>query len=119
MLQQILQQSVWQSVFIRPRAVAENASHLFAVCLFDFLERGYDRPPNILRNLSHIVPVMSFRYNERMELFFGVKINVIAIFGNGFFRFLVVNVTYPLEEHQRKNVLLICACIDIRAEQYS
>ena len=64
MLQQIPQQPVRQTVFIRPGTVAEDANHLFAVCLFDFAERRNDCRTDVFRYLADVIPVMSLGNDE-------------------------------------------------------
>ena len=86
-LQQILQQPVRQTVFVRPSTVAEDAGHFFSVGFFDFLECSYDRSAYILGDLPHIIPMMSLRDDECVQFFFGIEIDVIAVFGNSL-RFL-------------------------------
>ena len=117
-LQQILQQTIRQAVFVRPRAVAEDAGHLIAVGLFNLTEGLHNRRADILRHLTDVIPVVALRHKEGVQLLLGIEFHVLTVFFDGYGGLFIVNIADALEEHQRENVLLVGTRIDVGAQQH-
>ena len=55
--------------------------------------------------------------DELVQLMLRVKVNVFAVILKGLRGLFVINIADPLEEHQRKYVLLVCSGVDVGTEE--
>ena len=72
----------------------------------------HDGLANIFAGLADIFPVAALRYDERMQLFLGVEINVLAVFLLVVGSLFVVHIRQPLEKQDRDHVGLIVVLVD-------
>lgn len=117
MLQQVLQQAVWQAIFIGPGPVTENSLQLVGVDVLHLPKRLHNCYTDILRNGTDVIPVTALGNDKRMELMLVKLGGVLAVFlpcGRGL---LVVHVANSLEKQQRKYILLISSRVNICAEE--
>ena len=111
MLQEIFQQAIRQTIFIRPGAITENAGQLIAVRLFNSPECADYRLSDIFRCLPDILPMVPFRDNEGMILL--KQGGIIPVILDKLIGFLIINIAEALKEEQRNNILFVASRIDI------
>ena len=115
-LDQVGELAVGQLVLVGPVGVAEDAVERLRVGLLDLAERRLQGAADVLSVVSYVVPQVAIRNGEAVILGEGRELVVAAGLLQRLGELLQVDVTDPLEEHQRKDVRLEVGLVDAAAE---
>ena len=117
MVQQVAEQRIRQTVFVRPLGVAEGSIERLLVGLLNLAERALQRLADVARAVAHVTPCASFGNLEPVVLGEPGELGIAIRLGEGILEFLVVHIGDTLEEQQREDVGLEVRSID-RSAQY-
>ena len=116
MLDEVLEGLVRHARLVRPRGIAEDAGEAFRVAGLDGPEGIEQGAAHVLRGIAHVGPVPAV---GNLEPVAGGGPGIVFVTGlfEGVLVFLVPDVGQPLEEQQRKDVLLVIAGINEPAQK--